>query len=91
MVPINFPEANCEMKGDHIEIGGQRVGNLRVYNGHGQFVSKWKMSWRERMHALFFGTCWLAIHTYSFPPVAITAKPTIFINEETNNNEKETH
>lgn len=85
MTPINFQEANIDMKGNHLRIGRDRVGNLRVYHGEQQFISKWKMSWRERLHVLLHGTCWLQMHCYSFPPVSLSAQKTIFINQEENN------
>jgi hypothetical protein len=81
MTPIHFPEANVDMKGDHLEISGEKVGNLPVYSGQDQFVSCWKMSWRERVHALLHGTCWLQLYTDQFPPVSLTAGATIFTKE----------
>jgi hypothetical protein len=88
MTPINFPETNRIMRGDHLTIAAHQVGNLRVYQGEGQFISKWKMSWRERLHALIFGTCWLQMYCMSFPPVSLSAQKDIFTKGDNNNEKK---
>lgn len=71
MIPTNFPEANVEMRGDHMEIDGRKVGNLRVWRGESRFISCWQPTLRERVKLLFTGKLWCTFHQDSFPPTSI--------------------
>ena len=46
---------------------------LRCY-ANGQFVSCWKLLWRERLKVLVSGMVWLDVHTHNrgMPPVYLT-------------------
>ena len=43
----------------------------------GLVVTRWKLSWRERLRILFSGSLWLSILTFNKPlqPVRLAAEP----------------
>lgn len=71
MYPINFPEANVTMQPP---ADAPEVQPLRVLKHSEGFVSKWKMTPRERFRALFFGTAYLYIMSGSLPPASVVVK-----------------
>lgn len=71
MIPANFPQANALMLGDHLEIDGREVGNLRVWRGDGRYISCWQSTFIERVKLLFTGKLWCTFHQDSFPPTSI--------------------
>lgn len=76
-----YPEANHIF---HKPIGWkvEDCGSLAVHlaeDAHGRvIISKWHLSFRERLAALFFGKVWLYIHSDGQPPVAMFAARTAF-------------
>lgn len=62
----DFPEANLTLVAPGCE-------DLRVQVDTNQVLSCWKMTWRERLSALFFGRVWLCIRgrPHNHPPVWI--------------------
>lgn len=79
MEPIDFDEANTDLRGDHItDQLGRRVLNMRVYKDDYEITSKWRLTWRERLSALLFGSVWLRVFSMSPPPVALEATRSLF-------------
>lgn len=58
-------------KPDNMDDG--ECGSLEVYKDDQNIVSSWKLSWRERFSALFFGNVWLHIAGQIQPPVRVSA------------------
>ena len=81
MEPINFPEATKVLEKPH-GMTDAECGPLPVFNDGITSISCWKMSWKERLSALFLGKVWLfVLFGNSQPPVALDAKRTIFMKE----------
>lgn len=59
MKPKSFPEANFTWKGYPTPEGQPQVGDLPAWRDERDTVSLWKMSFRERWSALFFGKVWI--------------------------------
>ena len=76
---VGFKEANITLKGDHItDHYGQRVRNIKAFRDDDEMITKWRMSFRERLSALLFGTVWLRVLGKVPPPVALSVKKNIF-------------
>ena len=85
MTPVKFQEATSTLK------GSEPAGDLMVYHGKMAndesddivMVSKWKMSWPERIMALLFGVAWLYIKAVgNHPQVAIVSDPDVFESDK---------
>jgi hypothetical protein len=78
--PDTFPQSNKRLgppKGhDHSAIP---CDSLDIYSDGEVCVSRWKLTWRERIHALLFGTAWVWVIGANQPPVALDLKRTVFI------------
>ncbi len=60
----------------------EECGPLAIYSDGQQFISLWRMSWRERLSSLFFGKAWLFVHSgQTQPPVFLIATKEIFEKE----------
>lgn len=57
MKAINFSEANSNLMAGSIPD----CEDLPVFKDGEQIISKWKMSWRERLSALFFGVAHVSV------------------------------
>lgn len=82
MKPLEFPEQTYVLKANpnQMEIDGTPVGDLGVYTDGEQTISCWRMTWRERLSALFYGRVWLYVHFgINQPPVALSATKTVFM------------
>ena len=78
MIPTDFPEKNKTLTKPQ-GMTDEECGSLPVYNDGSQSVSCWRMSWRERLSALFRGKVWLQVYAGTTqPPVSLTAANTIF-------------
>ena len=81
MKPIDFKEANKtlvkpEKKADY------EIEPLRVYTNSVECLSCWRMSWKERLSALFFGRVWACVMSGGTqPPMWIDCKRTVFHKE----------
>lgn len=71
MIGQDFPEATTKLGAP--EGMEDEVYELPVWHtpGHAAFISQWRMTWRERLHCLFFGYVWLHILSAQHPPVTI--------------------
>ncbi|RMH22126.1 MAG: hypothetical protein D6698_01835 [Gammaproteobacteria bacterium] len=71
MIGQDFPEATTKL--DAPEGMEDDVYQLPVWHmpGHPAFISKWHMTWRERLHCLIHGYVWLHVLSAAHPPVAL--------------------
>jgi hypothetical protein len=65
MKPIKFPEANVTFAKDQPEY--QQLPALRYDTQHGEVVSCWRLSWKERLRVLFGGKVWLSLMMFGKP------------------------
>lgn len=78
MEPIQFEQANKNLLKPE-GMTEEECGSLPVFTDGKQCISLWKMTWRERLSALFFGRIWVSIHSgQTQPPVWLMAKKLIF-------------
>lgn len=78
MIPTAFPEQNKTLTKPQ-GMTDEECGSLPVYNDGEQSVSCWRMSWRERLSALWHGKVWLQVYAgQTQPPVSLTAASSIF-------------
>ena len=61
MKPTNFTDAN-------VVLGAEGCGDLPAQYDGTQYLTRWSMSWRERLSALLFGRVWLCVQTQGHPP-----------------------
>jgi hypothetical protein len=81
VTPIDFPEAikTLQPSGATYSDNVSGVAPLPVWTDGEQVVSCWRMSWRERLSALFFGRAWVATLSGSTTvPLFTTASRTYF-------------
>jgi hypothetical protein len=78
MEPIEFEQANKNLLKPE-GMSDEECGSLPVFTDGKQCISLWKMTWGERLSALFFGKIWLFVHMgQTQPPVALMAAREIF-------------
>lgn len=78
MEPDKFPQANKDLLKPEGWTDDQ-CGTLPVFTDGKECISLWKMTWRERFSALFFGKVWLFVHSgETQPPVGLMATREIF-------------
>lgn len=76
MKPIKFKEANAMLE-------GSGCGDLPVFRDGTQVISCWKMSFGERIRALFSGLIWMGIrHESTQPPAWLKVERTAFKKEK---------
>lgn len=71
MIGKDFPEATTKLGAP--EGMEDDVYALPVWHtpGHPAFISKWHMTWKERLHCLIFGYVWLHVLSAAHPPITI--------------------
>ena len=79
MKPVYFKESN-KVFGKPADMTDEECGSLHVYYEpeSTRIISKWNLSFKERLSVLFFGTVWVTVHSHSLPPFALDATETIF-------------
>ena len=78
MEPGKFQQSNKTL-GPPKGMTEKECGSLPVFTDGQQCISLWKMTWRERLSALFFGKVWLSVHSgQTQPPVWLMAEKEIF-------------
>lgn len=85
MKPIPFKGQTIELQPNpnQLEIDGLEVGTLPIYTDGEQCVSCWKMTFTERLKALWFGNVWIFIHSgRTQPPVAVSVERDIFVESQ---------
>lgn len=65
MVPVRFPEANVTFAENQPEY--QPLPAFRNPGGHGEVISCWKLSWRERLRLLITGRLWCSLLMFGQP------------------------
>ncbi len=81
MTPKTFPQANFTWKGGGPETYGVEVRDLSVFRRGDLSISCWRLSWRERISSLFFGTVWMR-GIGDLPPLGLDATRTLFEEKE---------
>lgn len=82
MKPIKFKEANKTLLPPAGVLPTECV-SLDVYANGETLISKWKMSWKERLSGLIFGTVWLGVLSKTTqPPVYVVCERTRFIKQK---------
>ena len=83
MIGQNFPEATTSLKAP--EGMEDEVYELPVWHtpGNPAFISKWRMTWRERFACFFKGYVWLHVMSMQHPPVTIETYYPFEKNNET--------
>ena len=79
MTPITFKEQTKDLQKPS-SISDEECRSLPVFCDGKLCISKWKMSFKERLHCLLRGYVWVSVHSgNSQPPIAINAYKSIFI------------
>ena len=73
MKPIEFPEVNCTYAKDQPEYLPLPV--FKSAEPHGECISCWELTWRERIKLLFTGKMWLSMLTFHKPLTPV--RPTV--------------
>lgn len=82
MIPEDFPQSNklAQPSGKRYSENVAEVKPLPVWTDGEQCVSCWRMSWRERLAALWYGRIWTATLSGSTqPPLCVQARRTYFL------------
>jgi len=80
MKPIKFPEANKNLLKPE-SMTDEECNSLWVYNDSLQNISCWKLSFKQRIKALFWGRIWLCVLSGTTqPPVWLDCGKTVFKN-----------
>ena len=63
MKNIDFKESNRTLSPSNKQYSDKigKVSYLHIFSDGEQCVSCWKMTWKERFSALFFGRVWVAV------------------------------
>ncbi len=83
MKPIQFKEVNKELlkpqKYDEMKHG--ECGKLSIFTNGEECISLWKMTFIERLKALWFGKIWLRVLSGNTqPPVSMSVNNNVFNN-----------
>lgn len=70
--PCPFEHQNFVWKGWDNEKGEKEVLDLPAWKGEGRTISCWKLTWRERLAALFGGRLWMHVFSSHHPPVYVS-------------------
>jgi len=62
MKTVKFKEANKNLMKPS-SMTDEECGSLWVFTDEKQCISCWKMTWKERLKALFFGKVWLSVYS----------------------------
>ena len=58
LTPVDFAEANCDLQP---LLRAKNCEGMRVFSDGEACISCWKMSFRQRLHALIYGRIWLSV------------------------------
>ena len=82
MNPVKFDEANKNL----LKPSGmtdEECQSLWVFTDGSICVSRWQLSWRDRLRILFYGHVWLTVHSgQTQPPVRLDSTKTVFQTQE---------
>jgi hypothetical protein len=76
VTPTEFPEVNITLTG----APGSGVLDLPTYRDEDGVVSCWRMSWRERIAALWYGRVWFHASAQTHPPIYLQASKGFFLS-----------
>lgn len=80
-IPCEFPEQTSVLR--PAPGTEKEVLPLPVFRDGQQVISCWRLSWRERFSALFYGRAWVGVlGGVTQPPVWITTKRGVFSKVE---------
>ena len=72
MKPVDFPESNITLN-KPAGMTDEEYAGLPVHKGSDQIISKWKLSFWEKLKVLISGHVWLSVLSQSTqPPVYIS-------------------
>lgn len=78
MKPVRFREAN-KLLSKPEGMTGMQCDSLHVFSDGQVCVSKWVVSWRERLHCLLRGFVWVRIRSgKTQPPICLHAEKSVF-------------
>lgn len=78
MEPIKFKQANKKLLKPE-SMTDEECKPLWVFSDGEQCISCWKMNWKQRLSALFFGKVWLSVlFGETQPPVWLDCCNTVF-------------
>lgn len=84
MNPVPFKQSNKTLQPPK-GYTTDEIGVLPIWTDGGQCVSCWRLSWRERLSALFFGKVWLAVMSgQTQPPVSLEVSRVYFEAQDDN-------
>ena len=70
MIPIKFPEADHHLLRPE-DMTDEQCTSLDAFWTGDNFISCWKVSWKERLKILFGKPIWLWMRSRRHPPVAL--------------------
>lgn len=90
MKPIKFEEQTAVLH-KPVSMTNKECGALPVWTNGEMCVSCWKLTFRERIKALFLGKIWLYVHSgeATQPPVSLQCGKTVFNRHGTKVKENE--
>jgi len=72
MKGVHFKQANIVLKAPQgMEDDCYDLHACRYEDG---YISKWQVSWKDRLQILLTGTCWLWVMSFTHPPVVICSE-----------------
>ncbi len=83
MEPIKFKEATKNLS-KPTSMTDEECASMWVWNAdEKQCISCWKMNWKDRLKALFYGKVWVGVISgKTQPPIWVDPSKTVFINED---------
>lgn len=80
--PVKFPEANLNLTKPG-NMTDEQCGSLWVYTNGEQCISRWRLTFWQRIKLLFTGHIWMSVYSgHTQPPVALCCCKTVFVKEE---------
>lgn len=82
MFPVDFEEKTKVLQRPP-DMTEKECSPLAVWNDGRECISKWQMTFGERLHCLFRGYVWLRVLSgHTQPPVSVVAEKTLFRRED---------
>ena len=88
MKPIKFEEANKNLLKPE-NMTDEECSSLWVHTDGRECISCWKLSFKQRLSALFYGKVWLSVLSgYTQPPVWLDCRKTVFLKQKKDGEKK---
>jgi len=82
MEAVKFPEATKNLARPE-SMTKEECGSLWVWTDGTRCISCWKMTWKQRIKALFWGKVWLSVYSgQTQPPVSVDCSKTVFTKQD---------